>query len=265
MCGVLGVPRSTYYWAISHPEPERADDPIAGDAVRIYGNNRREYGAPKIKRALAREGIVASRRRIKRIMNQKGLVSAYTRKKYKPRAAEAGEAEAPNVLDREFDGHPPHTHIVSDLAYVRVGGKWNYVCLLIDLYNREIVGHAASDRKDTGPVKAAFATPGFPPTDIDVLRADRGSEFANSDIDDLLEAFDIRRSLSRKGDPYDNAVIEPANRILKKELVYRRTFADLGQLRRELNSYVRGYNEERMHSTLGYMSPVEFRNAGLSL
>lgn len=236
MCGVLGVPRSTYYWMLSHPEPERADDPIAGDVVRIYENNHQEYGAPKIKRALAREGIVASRRRIKRIMNQKGLVSAYTRKKYKPRSAKASEAEAPNVLDREFDGYPPHTHIVSDLTYVRVGGKWNYVCLLVDLHNREIVGHAASGRKDARLVKAAFATLGFPLTDIDVFHTDRGSEFANSDIDELLEAFDIRRSLSRKGNPYDNAVIESTNRILKKELVYRRAFTDLGQLRRELNS-----------------------------
>ena len=161
MCGVPGVPRSTYYWAISHPEPERADDPIAGDAVRIYGDNRREYGAPKIKRALASEGIVASRRRIKRIMNQKCLVSAYTRKKYKPRAAKASEVEAPNVLDREFGGYPPHTRIVSDLTHVRVGSKWNCVCLLADLHNREIVGHAARGRKDSRLVKAAFATPGF--------------------------------------------------------------------------------------------------------
>lgn len=243
----------------------RGRPPIAGDVVRIYGNNRREYGAPKIKRALAREGIMASRRRIKRIMNQKGLVSAYTRKKCKARAAEAGEAEAPNVLDREFDGYPPHTHIVSDLTHVRVGGKWNCVCLLIDLHSREIVGHAAGGRKDARLVRAAFATPGSPLTDIDVFHTGHGSEFANSDIDDLLEAFDIRRSLSRKGDPYDNAVIESANRILKKELVYRRAFADLGQLRRELNSYARWYNEERMHSTLSCMSPVEFRNAGLSL
>lgn len=250
---------------ISHPEPERADDPIAGDVVRIYEDSRREYGALKIKRALAREGIVASRRRIKRIMNQKGLVSANTRKKYKPCAAKASEVEAPNVLDCEFDGRPPHTHIVSDLAYVRVGGKWNYVCLLIDLHNREIVGHAASGRKDSRLAKAAFATLGFPLTDIDVLRADRGSEFANPGIDDLLEAFDIRRSLSRKGNPRDNAAIEPANRILKKELIYRQPFADLGQLRRELNPCVRWRNEKRMHSTLGYMSPVEFRNAGLSL
>ena len=154
---------------------------------------------------------------------------------------------------------------MSDLTYVRVGGKWNYVCLLVDLRNREIVGHAASGRKDARLAKAAFATLGFPPADIDVLRANRGSEFANPGIDDLTEAFDIRRSLSRKGNPRDNAVIEPANRILKKELIYRRAFTDLGQLRRELNSYVRWRNEKRMHSTLGYMSPVEFRNAGLSL
>lgn len=154
---------------------------------------------------------------------------------------------------------------MSDLTYVRVGSKWNYVCLLVDLHNREIVGHAASGRKDARLVKAAFATLGFPLTDIDVFHTDRGSEFANSDIDDLLEAFDIRRSLSHKGNPYDNAVIESTNRILKKELIYRRAFSDLGQLRRELSSYVRWYNEERTHSTLGCMSPVEFRNAGLSL
>ena len=262
MCGVLDVPRSTYYWAISHPEPERADDPIAGDVVRIYEDNRRERGAPKIKRALAREGIVASRRRIKRIMNQKGPVSAYARKKYKPRAAKASEAEAPNVLDREFDGHPPHTHIAGDPAYVRVGGKWNYACLLIVLRDREIVGHAASGRKDSRLAKAAFATPGFPPTDIDVLRTDRGSEFANPGIDGLPEAFDVRRSLSRKGDPCDDAAIEPASRTPKKELAYRRASADLGRLRREPNPCVRRRSGAGTHSTLGYMSPVEFRNAG---
>lgn len=208
---------------------------------------------------------MAPRRRIKRIMNQKGPVSAYIRKKYKPRAAKASEAEAPSVLDRELDGHPPHTRIVSDLAYMRVGGKWNYACLLVDLRDREIAGRAASGRKDSRSVKAAFATLGFPLTDIDVLRTDRGSEFANPGIDDLMEALDTRRSLSRKGDPYDNAAIEPASRTLKKGLVYRRAFADLGRLRRELNPCVRWYNEERMHSTLGCMSPVEFRNAGLSL
>ena len=114
-------------------------------------------------------------------------------------------------------------------------------------------------------MKAAFATPGFPPTDIDVLRTDRGSEFANPGIDDLPEALDIRRPPSRKGDPCDDAAIEPASRTLKKELAYRRASADLGRLRREPNPCVRWRSGERMHSTLGYMSPVGFRNAGLPL
>ena len=84
-------------------------------------------------------------------------------------------------------------------------------------------------------------------------------------MDELLEAFGLRRPLSRKGNPYDNAVIESTNKILKRELIYRRAFASLDQLRREFNSYVRCYSEERIHSTLGCMSPVEFRKAGLSL
>ena len=84
-------------------------------------------------------------------------------------------------------------------------------------------------------------------------------------IGEMLEVFGVARSLSRKGNPYDNAVIESTNRILKKELIYRQTYATTEQLRRELNSYVWWYNNERMHSTLGYMSPVEFRTAGLSL
>ena len=124
------------------------------------------------------------------------------------------------------------------------------------------MGHAASGRKDSRLAKAAFATPGFPPTDIDVLRTDRGSEFANPGIDGLPEAFDVRRSLSRKGDPCDDAAIEPASRTPKKELAYRRASADLGRLRREPNPCVRRRSGAGTHSTLGYMSPVEFRNAG---
>ena len=129
--------------------------------------------------------------------------------------------------------------------------------------DREIVGHAASGRRDSRSVKAAFATLGFPLTDIDVLRADRGSEFANPGIDGLPEAFDVRRSLSRKGDPRDNAAIEPADRTPKKKLAYRRASADLGRLRREPNPCVRRRSGARTHSALGCMSPAESGNAGL--
>ena len=250
---------------LSHPEREPEPDPIAGDVIEAFEAGRREYGAPRLKRELAKRGIVASRRRITRIMRENGLVSSFAGPGFKPHPGKANDADVPNELDRGFDGHAPHTHIVSDLTYVRVGRRWNYVCLLIDLYNREIVGHSCGERKDADLVKAAFATLEFPLFDIEVFHTDRGSEFDNRAIDELLEVFGIRRSLSRKGNPYDNAVTESTNKTLKVASIYQRRFATLGELRDELNSYVRWYNNERMHSKLGYMSPVEFREAGLSL
>ena len=99
--------------------------------------------------------------------------------------------------------------------------SWAYVCLLVDLVNRGIAGHSAGRTRDAGLVLAAFATLDFPLTDVQVFHTDRGSEFDNTRIDELLDVFDIKRSLSRKGNPYDNAVVESTNRLLKKELAYR--------------------------------------------
>ena len=101
------------------------------------------------------------------------------------------EANAPNVVARGFGGRAPCTHICSDLACVRVGASWNYVCLLVDLSNREIVGHSAGPRKDAALVRAAFATLEFPISDIEVFHTDRGSEFDNAKIDEMLDADDI--------------------------------------------------------------------------
>ena len=136
---------------------------------------------------------------------------------------------------------------------------------LVDLYNREIVGHSAGPGKDARLVKSAFATLSFPISDIEVFHTDRGSEFDNAEIDLMLEAFGIERSLSAKGCPYDNAVDESADRMLKAELVHRETFGTTRELRAKLSDFVHRYNNFRIHSTLGYMSPVEFREAGLSL
>lgn len=264
-CRVLGVPRATYYWMLSHPEGERPRGPITDDVVRAHEEGFREHGAPKIKMMLEKRGIVASRRRIARIMRENNLVSAYARKKYRPAGSKPNEAPLPNLLDRRFDGHAPRTHIVSDLTYVRTGRKWSYVCLLVDLYNREIVGHSVGDRRDSDLVKAAFATVRFPLSDIQAFHTDRGSEFANASIDEMLEAFGIERSLSKKGCPYDNAVIESANNCLKRGLVHRKSFPNTEHLRRRANEWAWFYNNTRIHSSLGYMSPVEFREAGLSL
>ncbi|MGJ0786497.1 IS3 family transposase [Bifidobacterium pseudocatenulatum] len=263
-CRILGVPRSTYYWMIEHPEAERVD-PIAGDVHAIWRDSHERYGARKIKGALERRGVTASRRRIVNIMKRRGMTSAYARRTFKPHKTRVNEARLANILDREFDGYEPRTHLASDLTYVRVGGKWAYVCLLIDLANRSIAGHSADTSRTADLVMAAFATLDFPLTEVEVFHTDRGSEFDNAKIDELLDVFDIRRSLSRKGNPYDNAVVESTNRLLKKELIYRNHYTSLEQLRSDLNDYVWWFNNQRLHSTLGYRSPKEFTEQGLVL
>lgn len=114
-------------------------------------------------------------------------------------------------------------------------------------------------------MKSAFATLDFPISDIEVFHTDRESEFDNAQIGEMLEVFGINRSLSKKGCPYDNAVDESTNKTLKEEFVYQETFSSLHDLQVRLSDYVHWYNHRRLHSTLGYMSPVEFREAGLSL
>ena len=240
---------------IEHPEAERVD-PIAGDVHAIWRDSHERYGARKIKAALEQRGVTASRRRIVNIMKRRGMTSAYARRTFKPHKTRVNEARLANILDREFDGYEPRTHLASDLTYVRVGGKWAYVCLLIDLANRS---------RTADLVMAAFATLDFPLTEVEVFHTERGSEFDNAKIDELLDVFGIRRSLSRKGNPYDNAVVESTNRLLKKELIYWNHYTSLEQLRSDLNDYVWWFNNQRLHSTLGYRSPNEFTQQGLVL
>lgn len=200
-CRLLGVARSTYYSMRSRAGRPAAPDPAAPAVVAAHAASKGRYGSRKIKASLERSGVTVSRRRVCRIMRENGLVSAYGRKRFKVHPGAVNEADVPNVVARGFGGRAPRTHICSDLTYVRVGASWNYVCLLVDLYNREIVGHSAGPRKDARLVKSAFATLSFPISDIEVFHTDRGSEFDNAEIDLMLEAFGIERSLSAKGCP----------------------------------------------------------------
>ena len=264
-CEILGVPRSTCCCLRPRPEPPPAPDPVEPDVLAVHAEGKGGYGARKVKASLERRGVVTSRGRISRIMRENGLSSACGGKRFKAHPGKPNEAEPPNALDRSFDGYAPRTHVCGDLTYVRAGGSWCCVCLLVDLCSREIVGRSAGSSKGAKLVKAAFATLEFPIPDIEVSRTDRGSEFDNAEIDLMLETFGIERSLSAKGCPYGNAADESTNKILKAELVYRDSFSDLRDLQAKLSDYVHWCNNFRIHSTLGYMSPVEFRKAGLIL
>ena len=263
-CRIPDVPRSTYYWMTGHPGTERAD-PIAGDVRAVRRDGRERYGAGKIKAVLERKG----RHRVQETHRQHhartGHAGAYARGRSEPHGTRVDEARLANLLDRGSDGYAPHTRPAGDLTYVRVGGDWAYVCLLAGLADRGIVGHSAGWTRDAGLVLGAFATLDFPLTDVQVFHTDRGGGFDDTRIDEPLDVFGIKRSLSRKGNPYDNAVVESTNRLLKKELVYRNHCTTIEQPRRDPDDYVWWSDNQRLHSTLGYRSPKEFTEQGLVL
>ena len=133
------------------------------------------------------------------------------------------------------------------------------------LANRGIVGHSVGRARDAGLMLSAFCTLDFLLAGVQMFHTDRGGGFDNTRIDELLDMFDIKKSLSHKGNPYDNAVVESTNRLLKKELVYRNHYTTIEQLRHDLNDYVCWSDNRRLHSTLGYRSPKEFTEQGLVL
>ena len=263
-CGILGVAKSTYYWMLDRPEAERAD-PYEKDVERVWRDSGKVYGAGKIKHALGYEGVTLSRRRINRIMKRNGMASSYSKAAYRPRPARPNDDPAPNILAREFNGYAPRTHLASDPAYVRVGGSWAYVCLPGGLANRGIAGHSVGVRHDADLVLAAFAALRFPLDEIEVFHTDRGGEFTGERIERMLDVFGITRSLSRPGNPYDKAVVESTDRLVRKELIHRNVYTSVEQLRSDVSRYVWWYDHQRLHSTLGYLSPVEFTQQGNTL
>ncbi len=256
MCAVLNLSRSTYYYEI---KVNVEDEALAQDIIKIFKESRNNYGTRKIKKKLNDEGKVVSRRKIGRIMRENGLVSTYTIAQYKPSKKPSNEDLTANEVKREFSNREQLEVVVSDLTYVRVAGKWNYICILIDLFNREIIGYSAGPKKDAILVYQAFSRINANLNDISIFHTDRGSEFKNNVIEGLIETFDIKRSLSQKGCPYDNAVAEATFKVFKTEFSNRYIFKSLDELSIELADYVNWYNNIRIHSTLGYLTPVEFK------
>ena len=197
-------------------------------------------------------------------MDKFGLVSAYTRKKHRKAKEKVNEAPTPNLLDRKFNNQEQFAVVVSDLTYVRVREKWHYICILLDLYNREIIGYSSGAHKNAELVCSAFARVKGNLANIQMFHTDRGSEFDNILIGELLENFGISRSLSLRGCPYDNAVAEATFKLIKTELVNQCAFISQEHLDLELFDYVNWFNNIRLHGSLDYLSPVEFKFNTLS-
>lgn len=261
MCKILKISRQTYYY---QAQPVKNESELEEVVQEEFIRNRKTYGTRKLKKCLTKRGLQISRRRIGRIMKQRGLTSTYTIAHFKSYTATCNEAKTANVLNRTFTQEKPLEAIVTDLTYVRVGKKWHYICLILDLFNREIIDYSCGEKKDAALVKEDFGRIPYPLTDVNLFHTDRGKEFANQTIDEILKGFEITRSLSKKGCPYHNAVAKSTYKSVKVEFVHQHQFETLTQLRLELFDYVHWRNYLRLHGTLGYETPILFRQQRLA-
>lgn len=253
MCNILNISRALVYYK---RKSKRIDIDLENQIIKIFKESRNNYGSRKIKVELQKLGYQISLRRIGKYMDLNGLVSNYTVKQYKVHRIKCNEDKIEN---REFDREEKVDVIVSDLTYVNVQGKWNYICLILDLYNREIIGYSAGKNKTAELVYKAFSKTQYNLENINIFHTDRGNEFKNKLIENLLTTFNIKRSLSNKGTPYDNAVAEATYKIIKTEFAFNRIFESFQELEIELFDDVNWYNNIRIHGSLDYKSPISYR------
>lgn len=221
-------------------------------------------GARRIKVALARHNkLKVSRRRIAERMKSLGL-KVITRKRYRNRdvASIDDERIAPNQLKREFNVKGPNQKWVTDISYIKTLEGWQYLAVFIDLYSRRVVGWAMGNKMNAELVKVALmrALWNRKPTRGLTIHSDQGSQFVSKAYRKVLKNWGIRPSMSRRGNCWDNAVVESFFASLKKERVYRTTYNNGKQARHDVYDYIGWYNHERMHSTNDNYSPVEYEN-----
>ena len=256
----LSVSRAGFYAWLARPESKRsAEDRRLAVLVRAaHDESRRTYGSPRVHVELAAQGERVGRKRVVRLMRQEGL-KARVRRRYRcTTMSEHDQPIAPNLLAREFQAEAPNRRWVGDTTELLAGSGKLYLAAVLDLYSRLIVGWAVSavnDRHLTGRALEQALRRRSPESGL-MHHSDQGSTYASQDYRQALEARDITCSMSRRGDCWDNAVMESWFSTLKFELGER--FESHGQAKDALFDYIEVfYNQKRRHSTVGYASPAE--------
>jgi putative transposase len=263
MCQSLGVSRSGYYSSQGRGESFHAQqDELLKLEIRVlHSRYKRRVGSPAITRWLFRKGISAGENRVARLMREMSLVAKGRRKFRQTTDSNHNLPIAPNLLRQDFTAEAPNKTWVSDITYIPTREGWLYLCVFLDLYSRSIVGYAIEDHMRTSLVSTAFQRAYWrrrPETGLRV-HSDRGSQYASLEFRELLRKFEAVQSMSRKGNCYDNAVSESVFHTLKVELVHGEDFQTRREAKEKIIEYIElYYNSIRLHSTLGYLSPMEF-------
>jgi putative transposase len=267
MARVLGISRSGYYsWRCrSHSEREQSQKRLKEEISLIQEQVKHRYGSPRVTEELRRRGYRVGHNRIARIMRE-NLLGRRARKRFRSTTnSEHGLEVAENLLDRKFDVAAANRVWVSDISYVATSEGWLYLCVVIDLYSRKVVGWSMSSRLKTDLVLQALMMGLLrrnPPAGL-IFHSDRGSQYCSHDFKKLLEKNGIHQSMSRKGDCWDNAPCESYFKTLKIELSGGGAFPSRKAASMAIFEYIEVfYNRVRLHSSLGYLTPEEYEEFG---
>jgi len=270
MCPLLQVSRSGYYVWAKRPESPRAKrrQHLTGVIRQAHADSRLLYGSPRVHATVVAAGERCCLNTVARLMRENQL-RARTKRKFKITTDSAHDLPvAENLLDRNFAAAAPNGKWVADITYVGTREGWLYLAAIEDLYSRRVVGWAMKERMTADLVITAMkmALTGRRPEPGLIHHSDRGSQYASHAFQDLLKAHGIVSSMSRKGDCYDNAVMESFFGTLKKELISLSDFQTRAEAQNAIFEYIEVYyNRQRKHSSLGYVSPVEYEQTTVNV
>jgi putative transposase len=259
----MQVSRSGYYAWLKRPESAHSqkNEQLVKQIKAIYEKSRQTYGSPRIHEELKDRGVLCSENRIARLMRQHGIAVQRKRKFTRTTDSNHRLPIAPNRLDQQFEVSRPAEVWTADITYIWTREGWLYLAVVVDLFSRRVVGWSMASTLERALVVTALkmAIMTRNPDQGLTHHSDRGSQYASSDYQKLLQQKGIVVSMSRRGNCYDNAPTESWFATLKRELVHRRNYATQAEARQDIFEYIEvWYNRQRKHSAIGYMSPIEY-------
>ena len=267
----LSVTRSGYYRWVSTGmiSPKLlTETELLNQILEIFNYSKQRYGSPRITAELRAKGMKVSNKRIARIM-KKHEIKSKIRRRYKITTNSKHKLPiAENLVEMKFNPVKANSLWTSDITYIRTSEGWLYLAVILDLWSRSVISWSADKYMDENLVirtlDKAIAVRGKQKNLI--FHSDRGSQFASLRVRMLLEQNEIRQSMSSKGNCYDNAPTESFFSTLKRELVYRENFKTREEAKQKLFEYIEVfYNRKRRHSSLGYLSPLDFEKLNINL
>ena len=261
----LDIARGTFYNYIfrraDHSKREEAQVELMRLVQQVFDDSSQRFGAEKIRVTLTESGVCVSTKRIAAIMRELGLQSVRpdAKKQYKKQQ----QYKKQNLLERQFTAKHPNQIWVSDITYFKVNDYWVYLCVILDLFSRKIVGYRVSRNASTNLVTSTFRTAfrerGNPSSLT--FHSDRGKQYTSAAFTALLQKCGVKQSFSATARPHDNAVAETFFASFKKEEAYRREYTSEQGYRKSVEQYIQFYNELRPHRTLKYKTPTAFEKA----